>query len=87
MVRLRNALREYDNDKWRIISTKVGSGFSPAACKEKATELMASDTVAAESSTEAEASGEVVEEGSGFEHAARVQQPRSASTDPGSAFS
>jgi hypothetical protein len=36
---LRNAIREYENDRWRIISTKVGSGFSPAACKEKATEI------------------------------------------------
>jgi hypothetical protein len=85
-VRLRNAMREYENDKWRIISTKVGSGFSPAACKEKASELAVSDAAAAESGTEAEASGEAVEEGGGFEHASRVQQPRSTSTDPGPAF-
>jgi hypothetical protein len=32
-------MREYDNDRWRIISTKVGSGFSPVACKEKAVEI------------------------------------------------
>jgi len=37
--KLRNAMREYENDRWRIISTKVGSGFSPAACKEKASEI------------------------------------------------
>lgn len=37
--KLRNALKEYENDKWRIISTKVGSGFSPGACKDKVTEL------------------------------------------------
>lgn len=79
MQKLRNAMREYENDKWRIISTKVGSGFSPAACKEKASELAAIDAVAAES-TEAETSGEiVVDEGS-------VQQPGSVSTDPGSAY-
>ena len=91
---MRNALREYENDKWRIISTKVGGGFSPAACKEKATELAAIDTATVESDEvegaeeemEVGASGETVEEGSRFEHAARVQQPRSASTDPGSAF-
>lgn len=41
MLKLRNAMREYENDRWRIISTKVGSGFSPAACKEKAAELAA----------------------------------------------
>jgi hypothetical protein len=32
-------MREYETDRWRIISTKVGSGFSPAACKEKAVEI------------------------------------------------
>lgn len=32
-------MREYETDRWRIISTKVGSGFSPAACKEKAMEI------------------------------------------------
>jgi hypothetical protein len=32
-------MEEYDNDKWRIISGKVGNGFSAAACKDKATEL------------------------------------------------
>ena len=37
--KLNNALREYENDKWRVISTKVGSGFSPTACKDKASEL------------------------------------------------
>jgi hypothetical protein len=37
--KLRNAMREYENDRWRIISTKVGSGFSPVACKEKAVEI------------------------------------------------
>jgi hypothetical protein len=37
--KLRNAIREYENDRWRIISTKVGHGFSPAACKDKATEF------------------------------------------------
>lgn len=37
--KLRNAMQEYENDKWRIISAKVGSGFSPAACRDKAAEL------------------------------------------------
>jgi hypothetical protein len=39
VLKLRNAMREYENDRWRIVSTKVGNGFSPAACKEKVTEL------------------------------------------------
>jgi hypothetical protein len=32
-------MKEYEKDRWRIISTKVGNGFSPVACKEKAAEL------------------------------------------------
>jgi hypothetical protein len=39
VLKLRNAVREYENDRWRIISTKVGNGFSPAACKEKVAEM------------------------------------------------
>lgn len=37
--RLRNAIQEYENDRWRIIAAKVGHGFTPAACREKAAEL------------------------------------------------
>jgi len=32
-------MEEYENDRWRIISAKVGSGFSAAACREKAAEI------------------------------------------------
>lgn len=32
-------MEEYENDKWRLIAAKVGSGFSPAACQDKAEEL------------------------------------------------
>lgn len=32
-------MQDYENDRWRIISAKVGSGFSPAACREKAAEI------------------------------------------------
>jgi hypothetical protein len=39
VAKLRNAMHEYENDRWRIIASKVGSGFSPAACREKAQEL------------------------------------------------
>lgn len=38
MNRLRNAMTEYEADKWRIIAGKVGNGFSPAACRDKARE-------------------------------------------------
>jgi hypothetical protein len=38
-------MHEYENDRWRIISSKVGSGFSPAACRDKASDL---EAVAAE---------------------------------------
>jgi hypothetical protein len=37
--RLRKAIQDYENDRWRIIASKVGHGFTPAACREKATEL------------------------------------------------
>lgn len=37
--KLRNAIQEYENDRWRIISGKVGNGFSAAACKDKSAEL------------------------------------------------
>ena len=39
LEKLRNAIQEYENDRWRIISSKVGNGFSAAACKDKAAEL------------------------------------------------
>ncbi|KAJ9621928.1 hypothetical protein H2203_006809 [Taxawa tesnikishii (nom. ined.)] len=55
--KLRSAIREYDNDRWRIISTKVGNGFSAAACKDKAAEL-ASEEFLEEKGEEAEESPE-----------------------------
>ena len=41
--RLKNAMRDYDNDRWRIISSRVGNGFSAAACEAKADELEAEE--------------------------------------------
>ncbi|KAI9849390.1 MAG: hypothetical protein M1838_000163 [Thelocarpon superellum] len=38
-ARLRNAIEEYEQDRWRIVAGKVGNGFSPAACRDKAKEL------------------------------------------------
>ncbi|KAF2752578.1 hypothetical protein EJ05DRAFT_481179 [Pseudovirgaria hyperparasitica] len=38
--KLRTAMSEYENDTWRIIATKVGNGFSPASCKDKASKLL-----------------------------------------------
>lgn len=32
-------MHEYEADRWRIISVKVGNGFSAAACREKAMEV------------------------------------------------
>ncbi|KAG9246500.1 hypothetical protein BJ878DRAFT_279553 [Calycina marina] len=37
--KLRQALHDYEQEKWRIIAQKVGTGFTSAACKEKAMEL------------------------------------------------
>jgi len=34
-------MQEYENDRWRIIASKVGSGFSPVACRDKAQEIEA----------------------------------------------
>ncbi|WPH01476.1 Hypothetical protein R9X50_00432200 [Acrodontium crateriforme] len=39
VTKLLGAIKEYDEDRWRIISGKVGNGFSAAACKEKCAEL------------------------------------------------
>jgi hypothetical protein len=41
-------MQEYENDRWRIISSKVGQGFSPAACREKAEHLEAQEMAEAE---------------------------------------
>ncbi|KAF2124356.1 hypothetical protein P153DRAFT_390390 [Dothidotthia symphoricarpi CBS 119687] len=41
--KLHTAMHEYENDRWRIISSKVGSGFSPAACRDKALEFDAGE--------------------------------------------
>lgn len=39
VMRLRNAMEEYEQDRWKIIAGKVGGGFTAAACREKAKEL------------------------------------------------
>ncbi|KAL2106168.1 hypothetical protein VUR80DRAFT_7109 [Thermomyces stellatus] len=38
--KLRAAIQDYENEKWRIIANKVGTGFTPVACRERAAELM-----------------------------------------------
>jgi hypothetical protein len=48
VVKLRNAMQEYENDRWRIISSKVGSGFSPTACRDKAEQIEAVEMAAQE---------------------------------------
>lgn len=52
-------MEEYENDKWRLIAAKVGSGFSPTACQEKAEEMEVQgeyeDTSSPESQTEGSA--------------------------------
>jgi len=70
-------MKEYETDRWRIISTKVGSGFSPAACKDKATELTTLET--------GEGNGErqidIAEEGGTNNTFEQQVQPESASTE------
>ncbi|KJZ70920.1 hypothetical protein HIM_09671 [Hirsutella minnesotensis 3608] len=41
--KLRKALQDYEHEKWRIIAHKVGSGFSPAACRERAGQMAGED--------------------------------------------
>jgi hypothetical protein len=69
--KLRTAMQEYENDRWRIISSKVGNGFSPTACRDKAAEL----------ATEGEAEAEEGEE-SGYTQA----QMAGSSSDPTRAY-
>ncbi|SPO03008.1 uncharacterized protein DNG_05689 [Cephalotrichum gorgonifer] len=37
--KLRAAMQDYENEKWRIIANKVGTGFTPVACRERAAQL------------------------------------------------
>jgi len=41
-------MQDYDNDRWRVVSGRVGGGLSAAACKEKALELDETDRLRAE---------------------------------------
>ncbi|KAF2748309.1 hypothetical protein M011DRAFT_493699 [Sporormia fimetaria CBS 119925] len=50
--KLRTAMQDYENDRWRIISSKVGQGFSATACRDKAAELEALDVVRQEEEEE-----------------------------------
>ncbi|KAK8901890.1 hypothetical protein QC760_10935 [Botrytis cinerea] len=38
--KLRTAVHDYEQEKWRIVAQKVGTGFTSTACKDKWTELM-----------------------------------------------
>ncbi|KAK3956926.1 hypothetical protein QBC32DRAFT_381131 [Pseudoneurospora amorphoporcata] len=38
--KLKTALQDYENEKWRIVANKVGTGFTPVACRERAAQLM-----------------------------------------------
>ncbi|KAJ5234882.1 MYB DNA-binding domain protein [Penicillium citrinum] len=42
--RLKRAMAQYEQDRWRIISSKVGKGFGPEACRERAAEFGGSPT-------------------------------------------
>ncbi|CAD6444030.1 812a99c9-917f-4626-a02b-1eac00f1c0b2 [Sclerotinia trifoliorum] len=41
--KLRTAVHDYEQEKWRIVAQKVGTGFTSTACKDKWTELMHPD--------------------------------------------
>lgn len=38
--KLRTAMQDYENEKWRIVANKVGNGFTPAACRERAAHML-----------------------------------------------
>ncbi|KAI0017356.1 hypothetical protein F4780DRAFT_613522 [Xylariomycetidae sp. FL0641] len=38
--KLRTALQDYENEKWRFVSNKVGPGFTPQACRERTAQLL-----------------------------------------------
>jgi hypothetical protein len=38
--KLRTALQDYEREKWRIVASKVGTGFTPIACQERAAQLL-----------------------------------------------
>jgi hypothetical protein len=66
-------MQEYENDRWRIIASKVGSGFTPAACREKAQQIDA--VVAEEEEDDDEQSGYM-----------QPQLGAPGSSDPGPAY-
>lgn len=34
-------MHAYETEKWRFVANRVGTGFTPAACRERAALLMA----------------------------------------------
>ncbi|KAH7144568.1 hypothetical protein B0J13DRAFT_47402 [Dactylonectria estremocensis] len=44
--KLRNALQDYENEKWRIVANKVGTGFTPTACRDRADQMASGDMTA-----------------------------------------
>lgn len=81
--KLRNAMQEYENDRWRIISAKVGSGFSPAACRDKAAELSGELPAPEE---DPEAMPQDMEEGGAGSSFAQEMVSMSSESDPTVAF-
>jgi len=68
-------MTDYDNDRWRVVSGRVGGGLSAAACKEKALELEETERLLRAEEREQERAGESSgaeeeEEGKGEEDAA-----------------
>ena len=50
-------MQEYESERWRIISSKVGNGSTALACKEKAEELAAGAPATAPAPAPAPAAG------------------------------
>ncbi|KAH8170716.1 myb-like DNA-binding domain-containing protein [Sarocladium implicatum] len=61
--KLRTALQDYENEKWRIVANKVGTGFTPVACRERFEQLFVGAAPGSEVAlTSPPVSGAVMEE-------------------------
>jgi len=60
--KLRLAMQDYDNDRWRAVSGRVGGGLSAAACREKATELEENDRLRTEQGGGRDEGGDITDE-------------------------
>lgn len=86
--KLRDALEDYENEKWRIVSSKLGAGFTPVACRDRYEELWGdapADTEAGATSSpiDPEAVTSAVEPATELYSPPWLAQPQQPSPQPG----